>query len=108
MRDWLSHRILVELFERRQRGTISKAGCKRVRTAVMRGTLVDALNYLEQAAEADDPPIEEWFEPTVRDAVADWEREGLLSESDAETVRRHLDAGDWAGAVETVWSAASR
>lgn len=106
MRDWLSHRILVVLFERRRDGTISKAGCKEVRESVKRGQLGEAVEYLEREAEAGEAPPSEWLETPLLTAVEDWEQEGELTESAARRVRAHLDAGEWRAAVEAVLDAA--
>jgi hypothetical protein len=102
VRDWLAHRLLTVLFERRQRGTIPKAGCETVREDVKRGDLAAAVTYLRETAAPADESVEAWLETPLREAVEGWEDEGRLSTARVDRIRDHLDAGEWAAAVELV------
>lgn len=102
MRDWLAHRLLTVLAERRRRGTIPKSGCKRVREDVKRGDFEAAVEYLlETAAEADDP-VGDWLDTPLHAAVARWEAAGQLDPELGDRIRAHLDAEEWTAAVEVV------
>lgn len=102
MRDWLAHRLLTVLAERRRRETIPKSGCKRVRKDVKRGDFEAAVKYLvETAAEADDP-VADWLDTPLRAEVARWEAAGQLDPALGERIRSLLDAGEWTAAVELV------
>ncbi len=108
MRDWLSHLVLSELYERRQRETISIEGCQRVRGFVTKGELASAVEYLIEDAPPEDEPVAEWFERELRIALEAWEADGETESKTATTIRKRLDAEDWAGAVRILVSEKTR
>ena len=105
MRDWLSHLVLSELYERRQRGSISIDACQVVRESVKTGNLSEGVAYLIEDAPDQEGAGSEWFESELRTALAGWEADGEIAESTASAVREHLDAEEWAAAAEALTTA---
>ena len=107
MRDWLSHLLLAELYERRQRDTISKPGCKQVREAVTAGDLVAGVEYLIAATDPGDQPVAAWLGEPLEVAVEKWHEDGRLSSTQATDIQENLAEGKWTAAVAAIEAAAA-
>lgn len=104
MRDWLSHLVLSELYERRQRDAISIHACQVVRESVKTGDLASGVEYLVDDAPADEGSGSDWFEDELRTVLQAWEGDGSISADRAADIRDRLDAEQWGEAADALVS----